>query len=217
MILLKLPPSLSELMRPLQQARFYPALFFCLSFFLLGTSKSIAQKLAVGAEKGTNNHVLYLELGGAGYYYSVNYERLLLHKSQLGVFARVGLEYLPFGAADKLLHFPVGVNLTWGEKKHRLEAGLVALFRMDFSPGVGFGEGFYLTNPPTRIFLAPSVGWRFHAKPNEWGESFFLRVAFTPIIGLDVFDDRPYFLPHAGVSIGRTWSNQNRKGRKPGR
>ncbi len=213
MILLKQPPNLLELVRRRLQASFY-SFFLCCVFCFIGTGKAFAQKLAVGAAKGTNNHVLYLELGGAAYYYSVNYERLLLHRSKLGVFARVGLEYIPFGRADKLLHFPVGLNVTWGEKKHRIEAGLSALFRMDFDPGVGFGDGFYLTDPPTRIFLAPSVGWRFHAKPNEWGESFFLRVTFTPIIGLDVFSDRPYFLPHAGVSIGRTWSNQNRKGRK---
>ena len=213
MILSIRPLSLLELVkRPLRANRF-GWFFFALSFALT-SSASFAQKLAVGAAKGTNNHVLYLELGGAGYYYTVNYERLLVHKNKFAFFARAGIEYIPFGGADKLLHFPVGGSFTFGEKKHRAEVGLAALFRMDFSPGVGFGDGFYLTNPPTRIFLAPSAGWRFHAKPNEWGESFFLRVMFTPIIGLDVFDDRPYFLPHAGVSIGRTWSNQNRKGRK---
>lgn len=217
MILLKRLPNLLELERKQLRANILPLLLFSCSFFLFGTNNLCAQQLAVGANKGTNNHVLYLELGGSAYYYSINYERLLLHKNKLGLFARVGLEYIPFGAADKLLHFPIGANLTWGEKKHRLEAGVAALFRMDFSPGVGFGDGFYLTDPPTRIFITPSVGWRFHARPNEWGESFFLRVAFTPIIGLDVFDDRPYFLPHAGISIGRTWSNQNRKGRKPGK
>lgn len=217
MILLKRLPNLLELVRKQLRANILPVLLFSCSFFLLGLTNLSAQQLAIGANKGTNNHVLYLELGGTAYYYSINYERLLLHRKKLGLFARIGLEYIPFKGADKLLHFPIGVNLTWGEKKHRLEAGIAALFRMDFSPGVGFGEGFYLTDPPTRIFLAPSIGWRFHAKPNEWGESFFLRVAFTPIIGLDVFDNKPYFLPHAGISVGRTWSNQNRKGRKPGK
>ncbi|MGB1316970.1 MAG: hypothetical protein ACPG5W_02120, partial [Flavobacteriales bacterium] len=114
---------------------------------------------------------------------------------------------------DRLIHFPLGVNFTIGQKRHRAEAGLAALFRMNFDPGVGFGEGFYLTNPPTRIFIAPSVGYRYHHKPNEWGESFFLRATFTPLIGMDVFQNQPYFLPHAGISIGRTWSNQNRKGK----
>ncbi len=176
-------------------------------------STARAQKLAVGADKGTNDHILYLELGGAGYYYTVNYERLLFHRNRYSLFARLGFEYLPFGSADRMIHFPIGLNFTMGERKHRLEAGFAALFRMNFDPGVAFGEGFYLTRPPTRIFLAPSVGWRFHAKPNEWGETFFLRVTFTPLIGLDVFQDKPYFLPHAGVSIGRTWNNPNRKGR----
>ena len=212
MILLKQPSNLWESERRLLPAsllRFFPILLV----FCIFSATSLAQNLAVGAAKGTNNHVMYVELGGTGYFYTVNYERLLFSKSKFALFGRAGIEYIPFGRANTLLHFPVGANLTFGEKKHRAEVGMAALFRMDFSPGVGFGEGFYLTDPPTRIFLAPSLGWRFHAKPNEYGESFFLRVTFTPIIGLDVFDDRPYFLPHAGVSIGRTWSNQNRKGK----
>ncbi len=187
--------------------------FLSFSFLVLNSFDASAQRLAVDAAKGTNNHVMYLEFGGAGYIYSVNYERLLLHRKTFAMFARVGFEYIPFGYADRLVHFPLGTNFTFGQKKHRFEAGLAALFRMNFDPGVGFGEGFYLTNPPTRIFIAPSAGYRFHAKPNEWGESFFLRVTFTPIIGMDVFQSKPYFLPHGGISIGRTWSNQNRKGR----
>ena len=213
MTLSKQPSNLSESVKKLLRAKPFFFLTTLLGLMVFSSLSSQAQRLAVGAEKGTNNHILYLELGGTGYYYSVNYERLLLNKSKIGVFARVGLEYIPFGQADKLLHFPIGMNVTYGERKHRVEAGLAGLFRIDFSPGVGFGEGFYLTDPPTRIFLAPSLGYRFHAKPNEWGSSFFLRVTFTPIIGMDVFQDKPYFLPHAGISIGRTWSNQNRKGR----
>lgn len=196
----------------LQKRQLLVSLFFLFSLFSR-INDAAAQKLAVGAEKGTNNHVLYLEMGGTGYYYTVNYERLLLNKQRFGLFARVGFEYIPFYGADRLIHFPLGANLTFGERKHRLEGGFAALFRMNFDKNVGFGEGFYLVNPPTRIFFCPSVGYRFHAKPNEWGETFFLRVTFTPIIGMDVFNDKPYFLPHAGISIGRTWNSQNRKGR----
>ncbi|MCB9185313.1 MAG: hypothetical protein H6601_01045 [Flavobacteriales bacterium] len=185
-----------------------------LAFFLLAFAmQANAQKLAVGADKGTNNHIVYLELGGAGYYYTVNYERLLFNRKAFAGFGRIGFEYIPFLGADRLIHFPIGANFTYGERRHRVEAGVAALFRMDFSPGVGFGEGFYLTDPPTRIFLCPSLGYRFHAKPNEWGSTFFLRATFTPIIGMDVFDDRPYFLPHAGISIGSTWNNPNRIGK----
>lgn len=180
---------------------------------LAGTEGSSAQNLAVDGTEGTNKHILYLELGGAGYYYTVNYERLLFSKNKFAGFARIGFEYLPFLGADRLIHFPIGGNFTYGKRKHRVDAGFAALFRMDFDPGVGFGEGFYLTDPPTRIFLCPSIGYRFHSRPNEYGSTFFLRVTLTPIIGMDVFDDRPYFLPHAGISIGRSWDNQNRKGR----
>ncbi|MCF8256074.1 MAG: hypothetical protein K9J06_00875 [Flavobacteriales bacterium] len=179
---------------------------------LVGTSfHSGAQTLFVkGATKGTPDHVAYLEMGGIGYYYTLNYEIKLLQRSAFAMFGRIGLEYLPVRQADRMVHLPIGASFTIGQKKHRIEAGIAGLFRIDFSP-VAFGEGFYLTNPPTRIFLAPSLGWRFHAKPNEYGESFFLRVMFTPLIGMDVFKSMPYFLPHAGISVGRTWNNPNRK------
>lgn len=171
-----------------------------------------AQTLYVkGATKGTPDHVFYLEMGGTAYYYSLNYARKLIQRSSFAMFGRLGLEYLPVRQADKMIHLPLGAEITIGQKKHRIEAGMAALFRIDFSPGVGFGEGYYLTDPPTRIFLSPSVGWRFHAKPNEYGESFFLRVMFTPLIGMDVFQNTPYFLPHGGISVGRTWNNPNRK------
>ena len=183
------------------------ALLFCANVF-----HASAQNLYVkGATKGTPDHALYLELGGTGYYYTLNYERKLLQRSAFAMFARVGLEYLPVRQADKMIHIPLGASFTFGQRKHRFETGLAALFRIDFNPGVGFGEGFYLTNPPTRIFISPSFGWRFHAKPNEYGESFFLRVMFTPLLGMDVFQSNPYFLPHGGISIGRTWNNPNRK------
>ncbi len=176
-----------------------------------------AQRLAVDADKGTNKHVMYLEALGAGYFYSINYERLLLNKRKFGLFARAGFEYIPFGGADKLVHFPIGTNATYGNRKHRVEVGVAALFRLNFDPGVGFGDGYYFTNPPTRIFLVPSVGWRFHAKPNEWGDTFFMRITVNPVIGLDVFQGQPAIYQQAlhyfGVSIGRTWSNPNRKGK----
>lgn len=216
MILLKQQLSLSESMKKLLRANLLLGVFFLLFLFFSG-GESQAQKLAVDGTSGTNYHVMYVELGGTGYYYSVNYERLLYSVSKFGLFARLGMEYIPIKGADKLLHIPVGGNMTWGNRKHRFETGMAALFRLDFDPGVGFGEGYYLTNPPTRIFMAPSIGYRFHAKPNEWGETFFLRVTFTPLLGLDVFDDQPYFLPHGGISIGRTWNNPNRKGNRAGR
>lgn len=204
--------NLLELAKKLQLVKSTSTLLLGLVFALTSTD-ALAQNLAIGAAKGTNKHIVYLEAGGTGYFYSINYERIVFNKQRFAGFARLGFEYIPIQGADRLIHFPIGMNFTYGQKKHRLEAGLAALFRMNFDPGVGFGEGFYLTNPPTRIFLSPSIGWRFHARPNEWGSSFFLRVMFTPIIGMDVFQNQPYFLPHAGISIGRTWDNQNRKGR----
>ena len=190
----------------------FPLLVLLLLFSALaGKAQNLYVKGA--ATESTPDHVFHLELGGTGYLYSLNYERKLLQRGFFCMFGRLGLEYLPIERADRMIHLPLGAAFTLGNKKSRAELGLAALFRIDFSP-VGFGEGFYFTNPPTRIFLSPSVGWRFHAKPNEYGESFLLRVMFTPLIGMDVFDSMPYFMPHAGISVGRTWNSDRRKGKR---
>jgi hypothetical protein len=162
----------------------------------------------------TNDHTFYIEFGGSAYYYSVNYERKLLFRKQVAWFARLGFEYIPIKPADMTVHIPLASNVVLFKKKHRLELGIGALFRLDFSPGVGFGEGFYLTTPPTRIFITPMVGYRYISKPNDYGETFIIRVTFTPLMGMDVFNNGPYFLPHAGISVGRTWSRINKKRKK---
>jgi len=117
-------------------AKFLSGTIFITLLLLSVVSDLQAQRLAVDGEKGTNYHVMYVELGGTGYFYSVNYERLLLSRGKFGLVARLGFEYIPIKGADKLIHIPVGGNMTWGNRKHRIEAGMAALFRLDFYPSI---------------------------------------------------------------------------------
>jgi hypothetical protein len=183
------------------------ARLFLIFFFSLVAFAGFAQISLQDKNRNINRNNVYLELGGTGYYYSVNYELLIVKSSATALFGRIGLEYLPIRDADRMVHFPLAANLLLGKKRSKLEIGFGALFRLDFSPNNIGGEGYYLTNPPTRIFMAPALGWRWNSKPNEYGEQFMIRATFTPLLGMNVFSSTPFFVPWAGISFGRTWQN----------
>lgn len=183
-----------------------------LFFFAFVFSVSCFAQISLQDKNRTlNRNNVYLELGGSGYYYSVNYERILMRTGYTALFARLGLEYLPIRDADRIVHLPLAANLLLGKKRGKIEVGFGALFRLDFSPNNVGGEGYYLTSPPTRIFMAPVLGYRWHSKPNEYGEQFMLRFMFTPLLGMNVFSNTPFFVPWGGISIGRTWQNNEPK------
>ncbi len=171
----------------------------------------LAQISLQDKNRNINRNNVYLELGGTGYFYSVNYELLIVKSSATALFGRIGLEYLPIRDADRMIHLPLAANLLLGKKRSKLEIGFGALFRLDFSQNNVGGEGYYLTNPPTRIFMAPVLGWRWNSKPNEYGEQFMIRATFTPLLGMNVFSNTPFFVPWGGISIGRTWQNNEPK------
>ena len=158
-----------------------------------------------------NQHSIFIEFGGSGYYYTVNYETLLLNRKGVRWYGRTGLEWLPVKQADHTIHFPIMSSITFLKSKWQPEIGFGALVRMNFDPGVAFGEGYYLTDPPTNIFLTPTIGVRYISKPNDHNETWLFKLAFTPLLGMDVFSNGSYFMPWAGISVGRSWSNRNRK------
>lgn len=158
-----------------------------------------------------NQHAFFLEAGGSGFIYSFNYETLLLNRGTTRWYARLGMEWLPFKHADKLLHFPLLTSVTFGRSRWQPEVGFGALFRINLDPGTAFGEGYFLTEPPTNIFLTPTLGVKWISKADEYGDTWMMKFGFTPLLGMDIFAGRSYFQPWAGISFGRTWSNHNRK------
>ncbi len=185
--------------------------WFLFFFVFVFSFSSFAQISLQDKNRTLNRNNVYLELGGSGYYYSVNYERILMRTGYTALFARLGFEYIPIRGADRIVHLPLAANLLLGKKRGKIEIGFGALFRLDFSQNNIGGDGYYLTNPPTRIFMTPMIGYRWHSKPNEYGEQFMLRFSFTPLLGMNVFSNTPFFVPWAGISIGRTWQNNEPK------
>jgi hypothetical protein len=125
------------------------------------------------------NKAVYLELGGNGLWYSINYELGVRQNSAV----RVGFSYMSVSAASgtaessiSSLGVPVTFSYFLGAGNHRLEiGGGVLLEKFSGAASSGFGEkaeggGFYPL--ATGIF-----GYRY--RPVNGGLNF--KLAFTPV------------------------------------
>ncbi|NOS90357.1 MAG: hypothetical protein HOP30_00395 [Cyclobacteriaceae bacterium] len=133
----------------------------------------------------------FLELGGSGALYSLNYERQLPH----GLLARVGFTYLP----PRTIAFPLTFGKIFGKKSHHFEidAGLLlanssetlsnnSVKRVNVILGTGF-VGYRYQKADKRMFYRA-------------GFSCFYRFLYRE----SYFNDEPptKFLPWAALSIG---------------
>jgi len=130
-----------------------------------------------------NASQIYVELGGPGVIYSINYDGRLSKKDK-GIGVRIG-----FGAASaegsSYFALPVGLNYLAGGGGNYFEFGAGATFVSGNDVSIGDSEH--------GTFGWLSLGYRrqaYRKKGITW------RLAFTPIFGSG------YFIPYAGGSIG---------------
>lgn len=132
---------------------------------------------------------VFLELGGSGALYSVNYERQFSH----GLVGRLGFSYLP----PQTIAFPLTFGKVFGKKNHHLEinAGIVvansaqtqsddSVIRITSILGTGF-LGYRYQKPDKKIFYRA-------------GFTYFYRFIYTD----DIHEPRTKFMPWAALSIG---------------
>lgn len=143
------------------------------------------------------NNSLYLELGGNGAIYSLNYERFVHDDVSL----RVGLGYVSLKGANinggtvtddiSLLTIPVTASyLGIGSGNHRLELGAGAVFA-DIT-GSSSSDGAQAFGSSSGVVGTAIAGYRY-VRP---GGGFTFRAAFTPLFGEGGFQ------PWAGVAFG---------------
>jgi hypothetical protein len=134
---------------------------------------------------------VFLELGGSGSLYSINYERQLPH----GLIARLGFAYLP----QKAVAFPLTFGKVFGKKNHHLEINGGLLLANYAERQIDNTEIRFNT-----IFGTGFMGYRFQ-KPDK---RMFYRAGFAflwrSIYREDQRNDQPQsgFIPWAGISIG---------------
>ncbi|TWR23816.1 hypothetical protein FPZ42_18730 [Mucilaginibacter achroorhodeus] len=158
---------------------------------------------------------LYLELLGAGVYYSLNYDIRFAGK-QNGVGARAGVVYFKSQGEGETFAIPLLINYLIGKRSHYLEIGAGGLFfyhknRYDNgfdskrfandvikNPNINPAD-YYIEPNPYGVYLTGSAGYRY--QPLKGGVSFRLG---TNIISN--FSERAVFWPY--LSIGYALRNK---------
>jgi hypothetical protein len=140
-------------------------------------------------------HAVFFELGGNGYWYSVNYER----QTNRGLMIRAGVCYIP-------THYvvPVMVGKLFSWRAHHL----------DVSGGLDYAYNHQrMNNIPTKVSylaLTSFLGYRYQ----RWDQKFFFRVGFTPI--WEFYNSDPYtsnispFYAWGGVGAGLRFAGAKR-------
>jgi len=168
---------------------------------LLAATASFAQALPEPVRRNT----FFLELGGNGMFYSLNYDRILLNRDTWKLSGRVGALYLPlFGAGNRqMVGGPVEISYLRGRGRHFLELGL---------GGTVVYDTYALSDSRINdlaVMAVARIGYR-HQKP-EGG--FFYKVGFTPLLGAlynAEYPERgplllaPFAYPLVGLGFGYT-------------
>ena len=134
----------------------------------------------LGADRGTSSmakRALYLELGGNGLFYTLNYDHMLSNK----VSVRVGAGLVTSGGLY-VGTAPITLNYLLGEGDSRLELGAGALIAT---------SNYFEAENTAGVAATATFAYRYQ-KPN----GIFLKAAFTPVFRHD------FFLPWFGFSIG---------------
>ena len=162
--------------------KFYPILF---ASFLLFCSSLFAQKKA---------QALFLEAGGAGLSYSLNYDTRL--KGEAGLGFRGGLSYISRAEDIKMFSAPLQVNYLLGKQTNFLELGVGATyFYLDDYIYMGSSdESEFLLPVKTKGDVMFTFTFGFRHQPRN---GIMYRLAVTPIANRSGF--WPLF---AGLSFG---------------
>ncbi len=159
-------------------------LFVC----MLATTAAAVNAQGVEKKMGTSASAsqIYLEVGGSGVIYSLNFDSRF-GKKENGLGFRVGAGGAG-GGGTGYFAVPVQVNYLLGENGKYLELGAGGTFFH-----VTGDDDFFFDNSASTVYGNLVVGFRsqpFAKKGITW------RVAFTPFVG------SIGFLPFGGASIG---------------
>lgn len=178
----------------------------CLGFIFTAARAARAEEQEVVAEskhERTAMNSIYLELGGSGPLYSLNYERFL--GDELSV--RLGLMFMSVSVTATSGTSTASANVTWfdvpltmsylgiGGPNHKLELGAGAV--MMYFSGKG-ASTFNAVASANGFVLAPTaiVGYRY--VPTDGGFNF--RAGFTPLF--ISAGGQSTFFPWGGVAAG---------------
>ena len=172
-------------------------LFLFVLFTAAPMNRAWAQESNLSKDFARNS--IFLELGGNGVVYSLNYD----HKFFDHASARIGGSYIRFSADDpntldgriSLLFVPITASYLVGEGNSRLELGGGPLITVASSGGGTVDNEQFDNFRGGGVGFTGIVGYRL--QPRNGG--FLFRIGFTPVFAPG------YFLPWAGLSLGATF------------
>lgn len=158
---------------------------------LLVSSVVILTQINLIAQSTTSSikqNQLYIELGGNGMIYSINYERSLSENFTF----RGGFGITPglIFAEGTFLHIPVTASYLIGGVSSKFETGL----GVTYFAGTDIEVFGLPSDDQSLIFLAGIVGYRYISPGG-----FVFRIAFTPFYNSQA---EPNFIPSGGLSFG---------------
>ena len=155
-------------------------LLFCLSAMVYGQeSNSLAENL----ERKNN---IDITLGGTGLFTSINYNRIVMVKSNYFINAAVGIGVFPLVSA---ITFPHQITYNLGSKNSFIELGVGGTYMNSQSTIEGVNKTF------SSYHLSPIVGWRKHFK-----KPFLFRVYANPLT--NILGKHDSTIAYLGISLG---------------
>lgn len=157
---------------------------------------------------GPAKNMLYAELLGNGFAYSLNYERLLYNDEKLGISARIGIApgfihiFKGFG-----LPLELNANFLRHYKGHMAEAGVG--FAWFYGKSQFRNEDRELETTP--FYNVCDINLRIGYKYAQPGGGFLFRAGFLPVFAVvspkvvrenNFFPFGKTFTPWAGISVG---------------
>ena len=147
----------------------------CSSFFAFGQEGE--------KETSITKNTIYIELGGNGFFYSYNYDRIVFSKNAIHLGFRVGYSFLPNHDDGETILIPLEEFLLMGKKNNFFELGI--------GQTIIPTEHNHFNKPVIPIFR---VGYRLQGLKR--GAGFLFRIAALPTI-----IDEKLFL-WGGISFG---------------
>jgi hypothetical protein len=166
--------------------------FFCYVFVMLlfGTAGFCADSTATALRK----NIVFLEAGGKGPVYSINYERIFRQGRKLSYSYRIGFSILP-----EDISVPLAISAFTSPGRHHLEMSLgltpdVHKYRT-FLSGDNISDKY--------LYITPGIGYRYQ-KP---GGRLMVSAGIAPLVFIDPPSDKNIpveseFRPSAHLALG---------------
>jgi hypothetical protein len=169
---------------------------FILSLILIAISSNFILAQDTSASAPSPRNIAFLELGGSGGLYSINYERVLISKNKFSLNGRIGLAENFFGLSYEEFFVPLAVVTILGKRKLKWElgGGSVLFFNLHTYTLQEQKDGNFVD--PFAVLGNIIAGGRLSLKRN-----WLTRISFTPFYNFH----KHRIYPWAGASIGRAF------------